>query len=56
LILAWTTGLKGTTAILSLFLFVIDSYKLPRPVDLKVANEGLNIIVASKGPACPQKF
>jgi hypothetical protein len=25
-------------------------------VNLKVANEGINIIVSSKGPACPQKF
>jgi hypothetical protein len=56
LILARTTGLKGTTAILSLFFLVIETYKLPRPVNLEVTNEGLNIIVSSKGPACPQKF
>jgi hypothetical protein len=53
LILARTTRLKGTTAVLSLFFFVIDSYKLPRPVDLEVANESFHIIVTSKGLTGP---
>jgi hypothetical protein len=56
LVLARTTRLKGAAAILSLFFFVVNSYKFPCPVNLKKVNESIHVIVTGKSPTGPQKF
>jgi hypothetical protein len=48
--------MKGAAAILSLFFFVVDSYKFPCPVNLKMANESIHVIVTGKSATGPQKF
>jgi hypothetical protein len=56
LVLAKTTRLKGAAAILSLFLYVVNSYKFPLPVNLKMADESIHIIVTGKSLTGPQKL
>jgi hypothetical protein len=56
LILVDASRLKGAAPILSLLLFIFSSYEPLRPMNLKKANESLNIIVASKGATGPQKL
>jgi hypothetical protein len=56
LVLAKTSRLKGAAAILSLFFFIVNSYKFPRPVNLKMADGSIHIVVTGKSPTGPQKL
>jgi hypothetical protein len=50
------TGLESTTVLLSLFISVIDGDYPFRPMNLKVTDESIHIVVTSKGSASPQKL
>jgi hypothetical protein len=56
LILAEASRLKGAASVLTLFLFIININNPLRPMNFKMANEGLHIVVPSEGATGPQEF
>jgi hypothetical protein len=56
LVFASAPRLKSAAAILSFSLVVINCYHSPHPVNFKVTNEGIDIIVSSESATSPQEF
>jgi hypothetical protein len=49
-------GLKGAAAILSFLVLIINLHKPPSPMNLKMSNEGFDIVIPGEGPASPKKL
>jgi hypothetical protein len=56
LIFAEASHLKSAASVPSFFFFIINIINPLRPMDFKMANEGVHIVVPSEGATDPQEF